>query len=333
MATRFEIVLHGTDPVSLRAAAEEALYEIQRLEAQLNLYSETSEISGINARAAQTPIKVEPGLFHLLKWARALSLETAGAFDITVAPLMKCWGFMKNTGHVPHPADLAAAQALVGMNNLILNEQEFTIRFERPGVMVDLGAIGKGYAIELAAEVLREGGVTSALLHGGTSTIYAIGTPPGEDAWKVAIAFPDDDHADAPKHSLAQSPSPNQGAILWEIPQNPNARNILSVVPLRDEALSVSAVWGKAFQSGEKMLGHVIDPRTGEPATRAMLAAVVLPSATETDAFSTALLIGGREAQGSLNQSRPGMRSVVAGNEPCSGQRWTSCWGFTESLR
>jgi thiamine biosynthesis lipoprotein len=98
MATRFEIVLHGENEVRLRAAAEEALDEIERLEAQLNLYQPTSEISHINARAAFELVRVEPSLFRLLQHARRLSQETEGAFDITVAPLMRCWGFMRGTG-------------------------------------------------------------------------------------------------------------------------------------------------------------------------------------------------------------------------------------------
>src|SRR2546422_10259 len=111
MATRFEIVLHGENEVGLRAAAEEALDEIERLEAQLNLYQPTSEISHINARAAFEPVRVEPSLFRLLQHAQRLSQETEGAFDITVAPLMRCWGFMRGTGRLPHPAELAEARS------------------------------------------------------------------------------------------------------------------------------------------------------------------------------------------------------------------------------
>src|SRR5690242_12647427 len=97
MATRFEIVLNGTDEVRLRAAGEEALEEIGRLEAQLSFYRPTSEISHLNARAAHAPVRVEPGLFRLLQQAQRLSEETNGAFDITVAPLMRCWGFVNDT--------------------------------------------------------------------------------------------------------------------------------------------------------------------------------------------------------------------------------------------
>src|SRR2546426_11487739 len=191
MATRFEIVLHGENEVSLRAAAEEALDEIERLDAQLSLYNPTSEISHINARASHGPLRVEPTLFRLLQHAQRLSRETEGAFDITVAPLMRCWGFMRGAGKLPSPAEVAEARSKAGMHLLELNENDFTVRAARAGVMLDLGSIGKGYALERATELLREAGVTSGLLHGGTSTVCAIGAPPDANAWNVAVPHPD----------------------------------------------------------------------------------------------------------------------------------------------
>ena len=285
MATRFEIVLHGQDQVALRAAGEEALDEIERLENQLSLYRQTSEVAQLNARASNESVRVEPGLFRLLRHAQRLFLETEGAFDITIGPLMKCWGFMGQNGRVPTPHALRTARAQVGMRHVALNPDNFTVRFKRPGMMLDLGAIGKGYAVERAAQLLREAGVRSALLHGGTSTIYALGHPPREKAWKVAVEYPGTTE-DAPP-------------------------TLLAVVSLADEALSISAVWGKSFQTAGKTYGHVIDPRTGRPASKAVLAAAVLPSATESDAFSTALLTVGSLGHDQIALLRPDMRTLV----------------------
>jgi thiamine biosynthesis lipoprotein len=287
MATRFEIALHGEDAVALRAAGEEALDEIERIEAQLSLYQPTSEVSRLNALAAHKRVRVTPALFRLLQQAKQLSHETRGAFDITIAPLVHCWGFMGGTGKMPSPEALAEARILVGMDLVELNEEDFTVRFLRKGVMLDFGAIGKGYAVERAAALLREAGITSALVNGGTSTVYALGKPPGTECWRVALEFPAKDAPDAPREHLA-------------------------TVSLVDEAMSVSAVWGKSFQSGGKTLGHVLDPRNGEPTSRAMLAAVALPSATETDALSTALLIEGEAGIDQITGLRPRMRALVA---------------------
>jgi thiamine biosynthesis lipoprotein len=294
MATRFEILLHGENAAALRAAGEEALDEIGRLESQLSLYQPTSEIAHVNARAAREPVRVSPNVFHLLEQARRLHRETGGAFDISIAPLVRCWGFMGGTGKMPETAEVEAARALVGMSQVELNAENFSVRFARAGVMLDLGAIGKGYAVERVAGWLREAGVTSALLHGGTSTIYGLGHPPDAEAWSVALEYPQLEGVEAAAEQLA-------------------------IVSLRDEALSVSAVWGRSFQAGGKTLGHVLDPRTGQPVAGALLAAVALPSATETDALSTALLIAGEAGYEQIAALRPGMRSWLLSEEAETG--------------
>src|SRR5262249_15168990 len=146
--------------------------------------------------------------------ARALGQAMDGAFDVTIAPLVRCWGFMGGSGHLPETEALAQARAQVGHALLDLDEQASTVRFAREGVMIDLGAIGKGYAIASAAEVLREAGVTSAILHGGTSTVYALGSPPGEEFWKVAIARPEPDSSSGSRLLRAAPQTKDAGAAV-----------------------------------------------------------------------------------------------------------------------
>jgi len=267
MGTRFEIVLPGEDHARLRAAAEAALDEVERLEAQLSLYREESELSGLNAGAAAGPVRVEPRLFALLEEAVRIARETGGAFDPTVAPLVRAWGFAGGGGHPADPASVAAAREATGFHLLELDRRAVTIRFRRPGVELDLGAIGKGYALERAVETLEDAGIGAALLHAGTSSIQALGAPPGERAWPVGIRDPRATEEDAPA----------------------------AVATLRDTALSVSAPHGRAFREGDRLYGHVLDPRSGEPARSALLAAVRHRSATLTDALSTALLVLGAD--------------------------------------
>lgn len=282
MATRFEVVLHGDNEALLRAAAEEALAEVDRLENQLSLYRSGSEIAQLNARAAQEAVRVSPEVFTLLQHAAQLSAETQGAFDITIAPLVRCWGFMGGGGRMPTPDAVQAARELVGMDKVRFDVRERTIRFSRPGVMLDLGAIGKGYAIGRGLEILRDAGVTSALFHGGTSTVGAIGCPPGADAWLVAVDLPTTDGS---------------------------ARR--QKFHLRDVAMSVSAGAGRRFTSQGQTFGHVLDPRTGQPVAHATLAVVVAPKATETDALSTALLTLGAAGQKRIAGLRAGLRTLV----------------------
>jgi thiamine biosynthesis lipoprotein len=296
MATRFEIVLHGPDAAALRAAGEEALNEIDRLESQLSLYRPDSEVARLNARAARAPVHVTPSLFRLLEHARQLSIGTGGAFDITIAPLVRAWGFMGGSGRLPAPDEIAAARAQVGMELVELDPGSLTVRFARDGVMIDLGAIGKGYAVERAAALLRETGITSGLISGGTSTIHAIGHPPGQDHWRVAIEAPPGKRPEAPAAPLAS-------------------------VNLRDEAFSVSAVWGRSFEAGDRSFGHVIDPRSGQPVSGTLLAAVALPSATETDALSTALLVLGEAGMNDSAGRETGRAWVIREDNSPAGFR------------
>jgi thiamine biosynthesis lipoprotein len=285
MATRFELVLNGDSP-GLRAAGEEALQEISRIEAMLSLYKSTSEVANLNARAVGERVRVSAEMFDLLERAVALSQETNGAFDITIAPLVRCWGFMRGQGSIPSDSEIEEARANVGYHLLQLNRAECTVQFSRSGVMLDFGAFGKGYAVDRAIEILRDYEISSALLHGGTSTVLGIGQNENGIPWRIAITG-------APREDGSAS------------------EQTLAVVELKDDALSVSAVWGKSFSSQGRTFGHILDARTGRPSERAELAAVTVPSAADSDALSTALLVEGPDGLATLATTRPDARALV----------------------
>ena len=285
MGTRVEVFLPGEDEFRLLAAAEEALDEVERVEAQLSVYRVESELSGINAYAAAGPVRVEPRLFRLLEQSLEVAAVTAGAFDPALGALIAAWGFAQGSGSRPDAGVLAAARACAGAALVELNVEEQTIRFRREGVILNLGAIGKGYALDQAAAALRDCGIASALIHAGTSSVYGLGAPPGAAGWCIAIRDPR------------------------------GAGGSLEEVLLRDSALSVSAPHGRAFREGERLLGHVLDPRTGEPVEGAFAARAVHPSAALSDALSTALLVLGV----------PGAAAVNAAYPPAELRVWESC--------
>ena len=293
MATRFEWVLWGQTPERLRAAGEEALDEVDALESALSRYRGLSDIARVNAGAAVGPVRVSPSTFRLLERARVLSEVTNGAFDITVGALLRAWGFVGGTGSRPSPEAVRQARDTSGWHRVRLDASEFSVTFDRPGVELDLGALGKGYALDRALELLTEAGVAHALLHGGTSSILTRGLAPDERAWRVGLPGPRD-----------SVPGPT-GLVT-----PPSTPAVTHSVELHDESLSVSAVWGKSFTEGGEELGHVLDPRTGEPVRRARCAAVVGPEAAVSDALSTALLVLGPEGRPLIEANNSGYRCI-----------------------
>jgi len=283
MATRFEWVLWGQAPKRLRAAGEEALDEVDALESALSRYRGLSDIARVNASAAVGPVRVSPSTFRLLERARVLSEATEGAFDITVGALLRVWGFVGGTGSRPLPQAVRQAR----------DASAFSVAFDHPGVELDLGALGKGHALDRALDLLTEAGVSHALLHGGTSSILTRGLAPDGRAWRVGLPGPRDS---VPEATGRLTPSGEPSVPHW--------------VELHDESLSVSAVWGKSFIEGGEELGHVLDPRTGEPGRRARCAAVVGPEAAVSDALSTALLVLGPEGRPLIEANNSGHRCI-----------------------
>src|SRR5258706_5543595 len=178
MGSTYSIAVYGSDRVRMEAAVDAAFEEVRRLDDLLSNYKPASEWSEVNRDAAQKPVKVSADLFQLLQDCVEYSRQSEGAFDISVGPLMKVWGFYKGTGHLPHRPEVAAALAKVGYRYLQLDPAARTVRFLRPGMELDPGGIGKGYAVDRMVDVLRRNGVQVAVVAGSGSSIYAMAAPP-----------------------------------------------------------------------------------------------------------------------------------------------------------
>jgi len=260
MNTTFEILIAGQELEYARQAAAAAFAEIDRIEAKLSRFVENSDVARINAcfarshrHGAERPIRIDIETFECLLLAQRMAAETNGAFDVTVGALMACWRSPAGAPLSPTPAELSYARERTGAHLLELDEATLTVRLGIEGVVIDLGAIGKGFALDQAAEVLREWDVKAALLHSGTSTALALGAPPGKEGWPVGIGA---------------------GAT-----GTGGAREIV----IRDKALSASGFEVKGR--------HIIDPRTGQPAKGALRAWALAPSAAVSDALSTAFMV------------------------------------------
>lgn len=246
MGTRFELALEGADEVRLRAIAEEAFDELRALEADWTAFGEASLVAKINREAARRPVALDEGTYALLDEALAVARASRGAFDPTLGALMARHGFREGVEGTPVGDETAAW----GHEHVRLDVEARTVAFERPGLQLDLGAIAKGKALDLVAELLREHGIERALLHGGTSAVVALGAPTTGAGWLVALGS----ESDAPRARLA------------------------------DRALAVSSARGRVTDAG----GHVLDARRAAPAPAAT-ACVLAPTAAAADAWATAL--------------------------------------------
>ncbi len=263
MACTFEITLPSELSEQIEQATA-ALDTVDAIEDELTIFRTTSEIARINRNAFDQPVTVDQTLFDLLALCQSLHRETGGAFDITSTPLSKAWGFLKREGRRPTDDELAEARERVGMQHVALDPAARTVRFLRPGMGLNLGAIGKGHALDRVGAQLRRAGVPTALLTGGASSVMALGAGPDGGGFKVGIRDP-------AAH-----------------------RRRLGTVMLADQSLGVSGAGEQFFELDGKRFGHIVDPRTGWPVEGQALVAVAAPGAALADALATAFFVGGR---------------------------------------
>jgi FAD:protein FMN transferase len=263
MACVYTVVVYGRDARELPRIVSAALDEVDRIDRLMSHYKADSPLSRLNREAARGPVEVEPELYDSIKECVRYSRESGGAFDVTVGPLVKAWGFFRGEGRMPSRAELSAARGKVGYRHLIFNDAARTIQFSRPGVEIDLGGIAKGYAVDRVAALLKRHGIEAALVSAGGSTVYGLGAPPGSEAWEVKIQNP----LDADKTALA--------------------------VRLKDRALSVSGGAEKFFESGGVRYSHIFDPRTGRPVQGVLGVAVLTDSGTAGDALDNVFYVQG----------------------------------------
>lgn len=290
MACRFEVTLPGDDARHIDAARR-ALDEAGRLEAALSIFRESSEVSRINGQAAAAPAPASGELFALLTRCQALHSATDGAFDVTSTPLSRCWGFLKREGRVPPASDLDAALRSVGMDRVRLDAASRTVQFAEPGMELNLGGIGKGYALDRLGQCLRRDGVSRALVSAGGSSVLAIGG--AGRGWTIDVT------------------SPRRGSRIARL-------------RLRDGALGTSGAGEQFFVSGGvdgTRYGHVIDPRTGWPVRGVLSASVVTSDAETADALSTAFLVGGLELAEHYCRDHRGVFAFITLDDPTERTR------------
>ena len=274
MACRFEILLDSED-APLVPVARTALDEIDRIEAALTYFRATSELSHVNREAASGPVVVSPELFALLHLCGEIHRQSSGAFDPTSAPLSRAWGFLAREGRLPGPPEVAEARAAVGWSHVELDPVRRTVRFAREGLELNLGSIGKGWALDRVTAGLKAGGATRALVSAGGSSQRAWGRSP----WEVALT---------------------------------SSGETLASLRLRDAALGTSGAGEQHFEVAGRSYGHLIDPRSGWPAEGVRSATAISGDAAVADALATAFFVGGPDVAASVCATRPGTLAILA---------------------
>ncbi len=253
MATTFEAILQYKDRTYAQQAARAAFDEVDRIEGHLSRFLETSDVTRINHLPAGQPVPLSLDTFECLKISAEVYAETGGTFDVTVGFLVDCWlDKAKKMPRTPTPEELQFARAHTGMDLIVFDEPTHAVALTDSPVRVDLGGVGKGYAVDRMADLLREWSIDRALIHGGFSSVLALDPPQGLAGWPVTLSDPKD------------------------------RRRTLARVQLAGASVS-----GSGVEKGR----HIIDPRTGEPAEGKSATWSIAPDATRADCLSTAFVI------------------------------------------
>ncbi len=291
MGTVFEVSAYASDKNRVEKAFNDVLKEVNRLDLLMSNYKEESELSKVNKNAASEPTYCDNELAYIIEQSLQYSDITDGAFDITIGPLMKKWGFFKGQGKIPAKEDLESVLESVSYKNIIIEEKikkslfrdpsiVKTVSFKNPDTQIDLGGIGKGYAVDMATRILKGNMIRSALIN-FAGNIYAYGTPPGKESWVIGL----------------QHPRKSEG--------------LLSSFEIKDKAVSTSGDYEKFFTIDGKRYSHIIDPRTGNPVKGIVSVTIIADNATRADALSTGVFVLGLDKGMELIETLPDVEGVI----------------------
>jgi len=276
MGTVFAIVAYGESVAQLSNAIDEALQEVVRLDDVMSDYKAESALSRLNHSSHSHPEPVPPDLYRVIGEALQYSRLSGGKFDVTVGPLVNLWKAAIRGGQPPSPAAEEKVRSCVGYQKVELLPPD-RVQFHSPCTQIDLGSIGKGYALDQAAAVLRAHGISHALLDAGGSSLVAMGAPPGQTGWLVHLRDP--------------------------------SNQVNPVVMLSDNSVSTSEQTPPSLLSPEAA-GHIIDPDNGAPLRTTYAVSAVAATGTASDALSTTMLLLGPERGKQLVKDLLGVAAV-----------------------
>jgi thiamine biosynthesis lipoprotein len=280
MGTYANVMVVTADSAAMAPAAQVAQRSLARVDSLMSNWTTVSEVARINRVAGREKTPVHPEVASVLDASLRLWRQSDGAFDITVEPLIRLWGFLGGPKRVPADSEIAAVMPRVGAGRVRFDRASATVRFDRDDMRIDLGGIAKGYGVEVAAESLRAHGVTDAMVD-LSGNMHALGRAPGAEGWRVGIRDPRD------------------------------RMRYFARLTLRDESISTSGQYQQFIAADGKTYGHIMDPRTGHPVQGLISVTVVAASALETDAWDTPLFVLGLKDAKRKAKAHPEFAAVL----------------------
>lgn len=302
MGTTFRVVLYASSAAQAEEAARAAFARVAALDRTLSDYRADSELMRLSARAGGPPMPVSDDLFRALAASQEWAARSHGAFDVTAGPVIQLWRRARRIIERPSAAALAEARALVGAEKVLLDAHAQTARLALPGMRLDLGGIGKGFAADETQAVLRGRGITRALVAAGGDVVVS-GPPPDQPGWSVEIALPE-----------------------------PLRDGDAATLTLRDAAVSTSGDAAQWVTLDGIRYSHIVDPRTGMALTGPSAATVIAPTGTASDALATAVSVLDVDTALTLVEATPGasariVRQNRSGAETVQSKNWPATGG------
>lgn len=286
MGTFAEISVYSNDEKIAGKAIDAALDEMERMDRIMSNYKDDSELSLLNKKAAKSSVPCDKELLDVIKISQYYSELSEGAFDITISPIVALWGFFDEKGHIPSDKEIEDILPAVSYKNIVIDDKRAgskdlcTISYKNDQTQIDLGGIGKGYAVDKAMEIMKKFDIDNACVNLG-GNISVLGAPAGKNVWKVGVQHPRD------------------------------SNEILGYLELKNEATATSGDYERFFEIQGKRYSHIIDPRTGKPVSGVMATTIVAPKGTEVDALSTSVFVLGPEKGLKLIGKIPGAGALI----------------------
>lgn len=293
MGTLFRIVLYAKDSLTAKQTASAAYARIDTLNHILSDYERDSELNRLSASAGSGKvIQVSDDLWQVLTMAYQVSEETEGAFDITVGPYVKLWRRARRRGELPEPDHLQQVQPSVGYQYIVLDSIHQTVQLVQSDMLLDLGGIAKGYALDEAMEILKKHGITAALVDGG-GDILVRDAPPGEKGWAIAI------------EGTAQNKNVEKPTLF-----------------LTHQALASSGDLYQYLEAEGQRYSHIIDPKTGIGLTNQIRVTIVAPTGMLADAYASAVSVLGVEKGLAFIESKPEVEALIMQEKGGEVEEW-----------